>query len=87
MQTELRNHGYRDLLCFDADSSEEFLQEALRDCEFVFHQGGVNRLEKPEKFVKGNVDFSAKLLEDLRAQGNKCPIIFSSSIQVERDNL
>jgi UDP-2-acetamido-2,6-beta-L-arabino-hexul-4-ose reductase len=46
----------------------------------------VNRPEKPEEFRQGNVGFTAKLLEGLRAQGNKCPIVFSSSIQAERDN-
>jgi len=83
---ELCNRGYTDLLCFDADSSEEFLQKAAKDCEFVFHLAGVNRPEKPEEFRQGNVGFTAKLLEGLRAAGNKCSIVFSSSTQAERDN-
>lgn len=86
MQLELCNHSYTNLLCFDADNSEEFLHEAARDCEFVFRLAGANCPEKPEELRQGNVGFTAKLLEGLRAQGNKCPIVFSSSTQAEPDN-
>jgi UDP-2-acetamido-2,6-beta-L-arabino-hexul-4-ose reductase len=82
----LKALGHTDLVCFDADSSMQVLQEAVKDCDFVFHLAGVNRPEKPEEFVEGNVGFASELLEGLRKAGNACPIIFSSSIQAERDN-
>jgi len=83
----LRNRGYSDILEYDIDTDPALLDGYCQWCEFVFHLAGVNRPEKPEEFVQGNVGFTAKILEGLRSQGNKCPIVFSSSIQAERDNL
>ena len=69
------------LYCYDIDSSEELLQEACREADFVFHLAGVNRPEKEEDFMAGNFGFSSKLLSMLTEAGNTCPVMLSSSIQ------
>ena len=69
------------LYCYDLDTSEEVLCEAVREADFVFHLAGVNRPQKEEEFITGNVDFSQKLLTMLKDAGNSCPVMLSSSIQ------
>jgi len=83
---ELKNCGYRDIYEYDVDNSIEELDNYARDCEFVFHLAGVNRPENPEDFMKGNYGFTLQLLEKLRINNNKSPILLSSSIQAELDN-
>ena len=69
------------LYCYDVDTSEEVLLQGVREADFVFHLAGVNRPEKEEEFITGNVDFSDKLLTLLKEAGNSCPVMLSSSIQ------
>lgn len=70
-----------ELFCYDIDSSEEVLWEGVKNADFVFHLAGVNRPEKEEEFITGNVDFSDKLLTLLKKAGNTAPVMLSSSIQ------
>ena len=69
------------LFCYDIHSSEEILLQGVREADFVFHLAGVNRPEKEEEFITGNVDFSQKLLNLLQEASNACPVMLSSSIQ------
>ena len=84
---ELRNQGFSDLLEFDVDSNPIILEDFAHKCQFVFHLAGVNRPENPEDFMKGNFGFTSQLLETLKKYNNKAPILISSSIQAELDNL
>ena len=69
------------LYCYDIDTPEELLLEGVKEADFVFHLAGVNRPEREEDFITGNVDFSEKLLGMLKEAGNRCPVMLSSSIQ------
>jgi len=69
------------LYCYDIDSPEDVLVQGVREADFVFHLAGVNRPQKEEEFITGNVDFSQKLLTMLKEVGNRCPVMLSSSIQ------
>lgn len=60
---------------------EEKLNEYCKDCDFVFNLAGVNRPTNPEDFMKGNFGFASTLLETLKKNNNKAPIMLSSSIQ------
>lgn len=71
---------------YDLDSTEEDLNKYTKECEFVFHLAGVNRPEKQEDFMKGNFGFTSILLNKLKENNNKAPIMISSSIQAELDN-
>ena len=70
-----------EIYCYDIDSSDELLEEACAQCDFVFNLAGVNRPENPEEFMKGNYGFASKLLDTLKKHENKCPVMISSSIQ------
>lgn len=66
---------------FDIENSAEDLKEYSKDCEFVFHLAGINRPKDPKEFIEGNFSAAENLLEILKANNNKCPIMISSSLQ------
>lgn len=71
---------------YDKDSTEEDLDRYTKDCNFVFHLAGVNRPQNPEEFMEGNFGFTSRLLDMLKKNQNKCPIMISSSIQAALEN-
>ena len=83
---ELENRGYNEIYKCDIDTTEEQLKEYTEKCEFVFHLAGVNRPEKEEDFMKGNFGFTSVLLDLLKTNNNKSPILITSSIQAKLDN-
>lgn len=66
---------------YDIDSNTSELDEYCKNADFVFNLAGVNRPKDPEEFKKGNFGFASTLLETLKKNGNKCPVMISSSIQ------
>lgn len=83
---ELKNSGYEEIYEYDKDTPKEKLNEFTKDCEFIFHLAGVNRPEDPKDFMKSNYGFTLELLEKLKENHNKSPILLTSSIQAELDN-
>lgn len=71
---------------FDIDTREELLDKYCEKCDFVFHLAGVNRPKEQSEFMAGNFGFTSRLLEALKAHGNKCPVMLSSSTQAELNN-
>ncbi len=59
---------------------------AVRDADAVFHLAGVNRPQEPSEFATGNRDLTRRLCDLLRATGRPVPVLYTSSIQAERDN-
>ena len=70
-----------ELFLYDIDSPTELLDRAVCECDFVFNLAGVNRPKVTEEFMQGNFCFASKLLEKLKEQGNKCPVMLASSLQ------
>ncbi|MDY5824141.1 MAG: NAD-dependent epimerase/dehydratase family protein [Candidatus Coprenecus sp.] len=66
---------------YDIDSSDQQLEKWCSECDFVFNLAGVNRPVDPADFMKGNHDFSSRLLDTLKRYGNLSPVMVSSSIQ------
>ena len=66
---------------YDLDTPREILEAGCREADFVFHLAGVNRPKDPAEFETGNFGFSSELLELLKAAGNRCPVMLSSSLQ------
>ena len=66
---------------FDMDTPAELLDEYCAKADFVFNLAGVNRPQDPGEFMRGNFGFANTLFEALKRQGNKCPVMISSSIQ------
>lgn len=78
-----RNYPIRidEVFEYDIDSTPEDLDRYCREADFVFNLAGVNRPENPEDFQKGNFGFTSTLLDTLKKNGNRCPVMLSSSIQ------
>lgn len=83
---ELKNRGYNEIFECDINTTHEELIEYTKKCEFVFHLAGVNRPEKEEDFMTGNFGFTSVLLDNLKKNSNKSPILITSSIQAKLDN-
>ena len=83
---ELNNRGYMTVFQYDVDSTQDQLDAYTKDCDFVFHLAGVNRPQREEEFMKGNLDFTFILLNSLKKNGNRAPILITSSIQATQDN-
>lgn len=66
---------------FDIDTDKNLLSEYCKDADFVFNLAGVNRPENAEDFMNGNFGFASELLNCLKAAGNTCPVMLSSSLQ------
>lgn len=66
---------------YDLDSTPEELEAYCAKADFVFHLAGVNRPKDPAEFMQGNFGFSSALLACLKRQGNRAPVMLSSSIQ------
>jgi UDP-2-acetamido-2,6-beta-L-arabino-hexul-4-ose reductase len=69
-----------------SDATEAELGAAIDRAELVFHLAGVNRPTRDDEFVSGNIDFTRTLCELLSASGRLIPVVFSSSIQADREN-
>lgn len=66
---------------YDINSTVEELNEACRECDFVFNLAGVNRPQNQEEFMQGNFGFASTLLDTLKKYSNKAPVMLSSSTQ------
>ena len=50
------------------------------------HLAGINRPQDPAEFTTGNAGLTRALCNAVQATGRSIPVIYSSSIQAERDN-
>ena len=66
---------------YDLDSTPADLEAYCAKADWVCHLAGVNRPKDPAEFRAGNFGFSSVLLETLKKQGNKAPVMISSSVQ------
>ena len=66
---------------YDIDTDPALLKEYCQKADFVFNLAGVNRPQNQEEFMQGNFGFASTLLDTLKACGNTCPVMLSSSIQ------
>lgn len=66
---------------YDRDGTQEELSFFCSAADFVFNLAGVNRPKDPSEFMEGNRGFGETLLDLLEHHDNKCPVMFSSSVQ------
>lgn len=76
---------FRVLSCTRATTGPE-LARMVATADVVFHLAGVNRPETVDEFHLGNAGFTERLTELIRDAGRAPLLVFSSSIQAERDN-
>lgn len=84
---ELRNQGFNEIFEYTRESDPLLLEKYTKECDFVFHLAGVNRPENEIDFMEGNYHFTTQLVKILEKYDKKVPIIVTSSIQAESDNL
>lgn len=66
---------------YDTDSEKGSLQEYCVKADFVFNLAGVNRPKETSEFMEGNFGFAEELLDCLKKNNNRCPVMLASSIQ------
>ena len=71
---------------FDVDTDISLLKRYTKEADFVFNLAGVNRPKDTKEFMEGNFGFADTLLNLLKENGNKCPVMISSSTQAALDN-
>lgn len=75
-----------EIVSFTRDNNIAQLPLLVTEVDFVFHLAGVNRPQSPEEFKVGNTDLTFALCEAIKASGKPIPVIYTSSIQADRDN-
>ena len=70
-----------EIFAYDIDSNPADLEAYCRRADFVFNLAGVNRPQTQGEFMQGNFGFASTLLDTLKKQDNKCPVMLASSIQ------
>jgi len=76
-----RSFTVENIFEYDIDSTQEELEKACSEADFVFNLAGVNRPKENSEFMSGNFGFASTLLDTLKKHNNKCPVMLSSSIQ------
>lgn len=72
---------------FTRDMTQGDLAAALDGADFVFHLAGINRPKNAAEFAEGNTGLTERLCDLIRATGRSIPVLYTSSIQAEVDNL
>ena len=73
-----------DIFEYDLDTAPALLDEYCAKADFVFNLAGVNRPKVESEFMAGNFGFASTLLDTLKAHGNTCPVMLSSSTPYSR---
>jgi UDP-2-acetamido-2,6-beta-L-arabino-hexul-4-ose reductase len=76
-----------EVVTFGRDDNLEALSSKLEGVDFVFHLAGVNRAKNVEEFAFGNTDLTSVLCQAIIQTRRLIPIIYTSSVQAELDNL
>lgn len=76
-----------EILPFVRESTMERLREQVGAADFIFHLAGANRPTDPAEFTTGNAELTRTLCEFVAQAGRRIPVVYTSSIQAERDNL
>ena len=78
--------GDIDVVPFTREHSVDDLPTLLEGVDWVFHLAGINRPQNPDEFITGNAGLTERLCAALKSSGKQIPVVYTSSIQVERDN-
>ncbi|MFJ7850853.1 NAD-dependent epimerase/dehydratase family protein [Peribacillus sp. NPDC097206] len=83
---DLKNKENNEIFEFRRETDASLLDKYTKECEFVFHLAGVNRPNDENEYMKGNFEFTSNLIESLKRNQNKSPILITSSSQADQDN-
>ena len=88
-QGKAKNYSLTDTVTiyeYDIDTAPELLDSYTKDCDFVCHLAGVNRPKDEKEYMEENFGFTSVLLDKLKMNNSKAPILITSSIQATLDN-
>ena len=83
LRERLKNNKEIEIYYYDIETPEEKLEEFAKDCDFVYNFAAVHRPKTEDEFDVVNHKFFAGLLELLKKHNNKCPVLYTSSIQAD----
>ena len=63
------------------------LEEFVKQCDVIVHLAALNRHNDPQTIYDTNVDLIKRLITAFKNSGSKPHVLFSSSIQEERENI
>jgi len=86
LQMHLRERGGVEIVPYTREHCEADLPGLLEGVDWIFHLAGINRPQDPSEFVTGNANLTQALCNAVKETGCKIPVVYTSSIQVERDN-
>jgi UDP-2-acetamido-2,6-beta-L-arabino-hexul-4-ose reductase len=86
LAAQLPLRGDYAVLRVDRRSTPDDLARAIGEADFLLHMAGVNRPDVESEFARVNTELTRTLCEAVRASGRRIPIIFASSVHVERGN-
>lgn len=86
LMVHLRERTGIEVLTFVKGESWQALGEKAAQADFIFHLAGINRPQTEAEFAQGNTDLTQALCDALQASGRAVPVIYTSSIQAQRDN-
>lgn len=82
----LRERSSIEIVPFTREHMQSDLPSLLEGVDWVFHLAGINRPQDPAEFVTGNANLTQALCDAVKETGRKIPVVYTSSIQAERDN-
>jgi len=84
--SKLSEESQFEVIRFTRDSTKEDLRNSISKADFIFHAAGVNRPENDIDFARVNTDLTKLICNEAIKTGRKIPILFTSSVHVERGN-
>jgi UDP-2-acetamido-2,6-beta-L-arabino-hexul-4-ose reductase len=82
----LRERADVQIVPFVRGDSLSSLPEKIKDADFIFHLAGINRPKNDAEFLEGNCELTRALCNAVKESGRTIPILYTSSIQAEREN-
>lgn len=75
------------ILTYHRNSNANDLEQAVVSADWIVHLAGVNRPLNDQEFIDANISLTQSIADILKQANKTTPIILSSSIQAEKDNV
>lgn len=82
----LNHHADIAVSTYNRGDAPGILEFHLSHADFVFHLAGVNRPKDSSEYESGNAGLTQRLVDLLKEQRRKVPVLISSSVQAAMDN-
>jgi UDP-2-acetamido-2,6-beta-L-arabino-hexul-4-ose reductase len=83
----ISNYPNIQVIEFDINNKLEEIEESCKDCDFVYNFAAVHRPLDTSEFKKVNFSQFELILKNLEKFNNKCPVLYTSTIQSNNGTL